>query len=131
MLTLPLLAYYHLSFLFSFAHIAIPKDQTQATFLGIDGKGTVQAVPWHVPAGWSSAPSLPFTTTQTSQDDGARLESEKTDLPESGEFSGLPFASQILFVTCYSSLDVLFLQCLSYSVEDVLAFLSSPRALTS
>lgn len=58
-------------------------------------------------------PVFAVTTTQSPQgwqDDGARLVSDKMDLPNSGEFSGLLFASQI-FIHHY---DVLFLQCPSY-----------------
>lgn len=51
----------------------------------------------------------PVTTTQSPQrwqDDGARLVLDKIDFPNSGEFSGLLFASQILFVTmcCFCSI---------------------------
>lgn len=77
-------------------------------------------------------PVFAVTTTQSPQgwqDDGARLVSDKMDLPMSGEFSGLLFASQI-----YSSLwCVVFAVSLSpiSLLRNMLAILSSSTAQTS
>lgn len=78
---------------------------------------------WHETAEWCCA--LSITTTQRPQrspDDGALLMSEEMDSPESWEFSRLPFASKILFVTlmcCFCSVPLNHSsveECASFSV---------------